>query len=151
MTNLDLTPIKNRLAAVRGTAYEKGRVPEKEWSALYEHAPTDIVALIAEVERLRRSGATLGLVIEKQCQAALDATGLHDLIDETGDGDWGAVWETVAEMGETCRRLRAQLDAVRALHVPVDANYYAATVKECCVCPGPWPCPTIRALDGEAE
>ena len=180
MTNLDLTPIKNRLAkATPGpwrmwqdprpghenetaveTAWAHGDIegetelitdylPTRADARFIAEAPADIAALIGEVERLRRSGATLGLVIEKQCQAALDATGLHDLIDETGDGDWGAVWETVAEMGETCRRLRAQLDAVRALHVPVDANYYAATVKECCVCPGPWPCPTIRALGGE--
>ena len=47
-------------------------------------------------------------------------------------------------------RLRGQIDAVREHHVPVDANYYAATVTECCSCPGPWPCPTMRALDGEA-
>ena len=46
-------------------------------------------------------------------------------------------------------RLRGQNEAVREHHVPVDANYYAAKVTECCSCPGPWPCPTIRALGGE--
>ena len=178
MTELNLAPIKDRLARATPGPWRVWQNPHKKsdvavetaWShsdcegdtelitdylptcgdaEFIAHSPEDIAALLAEVEKLRRAGSTLGTVIEKQCEAALDATGLHDLIDETGDGDWGAVWETVAEMGETCRRLRAQLDAVRALHVPVDANYYAGPVKECCVCPGPWPCPTIRALGGE--
>ena len=81
---MDLQPIEDRLRA-----NEAGRDGE-----LYEHAPEDIRALIAEVERLT-----------------------------------------------------AQIDAVREHHVPVEANYYAATVTECCSCPGPWPCPTIRALE----
>lgn len=53
---------------------------------------------IAEIERLRRGGKTLGEIIESQCRMALDATGLHHLIDETGDGDWGAVWENLLEL-----------------------------------------------------
>ena len=57
--------------------------------------------------------------------------------------------DDLAALLDEVERLTAQLDAVREHHVPVDANYYAATVTECCSCPGPWPCPTIRALDGE--
>lgn len=142
--SLDLTPIKERLAKATPGPWRVWQNPHKKsdvavetaWShsdcegdtelitdylptcgdaEFIAHSPEDIAALLAEVEKLRRAGSTLGTVIEKQCEAALDATGLHDLIDETGDGDWGTVWETVAEMGETCRRLRAQLDAVRAL------------------------------------
>ena len=180
MTDIDLAPIKERLAkATPGpwrmwqdprpghenetaveTAWAHGDIegdtelitdylPTDADARFIAEAPADIAALIGEVERLRRSGATLGLVIKEQCQAALDATGLHDLIDETGDGDWGTVWETVAEIGKTRLRLRAQLDAAREHHIPVDVNHYAATVTECCVCPGPWPCPTIKALGGE--
>ena len=58
--------------------------------------------------------------------------------------------DDLAALLDEVERLRGQIDAVREHHVPVDANYYAATVTECCSCPGPWPCPTIRALDGEA-
>ncbi|MBF6515557.1 hypothetical protein IU421_14890 [Nocardia cyriacigeorgica] len=37
---------------------------------------------------------------------ALDAAGLHHLIDEDSDGDWGAVWERLAEMGAELNGLR---------------------------------------------
>ena len=57
----------------------------------------------------------------------------------------------IAALLDEVERLRGQIDAVREHHVPVEANYYAATVTECCSCPGPWPCPTIRALDGEGR
>ena len=59
--------------------------------------------------------------------------------------------DDLAALVAEVERLRGQIDAVREHHVPVDANYYAATVTECCSCPGPWPCPTIRALDVEVE
>ena len=59
--------------------------------------------------------------------------------------------DDLAALLDEVERLRGQIDAVREHHVPVDANYYVATVTECCSCPGPWPCPTIRALDGKAE
>ena len=58
--------------------------------------------------------------------------------------------EDIAALLAEVERLRGQIDAVREDHFPVEVNYYAATVTECCSCPGPWPCPTIRALDGEA-
>ena len=134
MTDIDLAPIKERLAKATPGPWRVWQNPHKKsdvavetaWShsdcegdtelitaylptcgdaEFIAHSPEDIAALIGEVERLRRSGATLGLVIKEQCQAALDATGLHDLIDETGDGDWGTVWETVAEIGKTRLRL----------------------------------------------
>lgn len=62
-----------------------------------------IEELADEVELLRRGGKTLGEIVEKQCRMALDATGLHHLIDENGDGDWGAVWENLAELGAKYR------------------------------------------------
>ncbi|MCR2051791.1 hypothetical protein NSA19_02765 [Actinomyces bowdenii] len=55
--SLDLAPIKARLAAATAsTPYElqgPHRVPARAWSDLYQHAPSDIRDLIAEVERLR--------------------------------------------------------------------------------------------------
>ena len=78
MTELDLTPIKDRLEAVQGTNYEKGRAPEEAWSALYQHAPADITALTAEVERLRQN--------HQAFMEALDygepETGLYPELDE---------------------------------------------------------------------
>ena len=62
-------------------------------------ARTLIPELIAEVETLRRGGKELGRIIESQCQMVLNITGLHDVIDEDGDGDWGLVWEKLAELG----------------------------------------------------
>lgn len=58
MTDLDLGAIRARLEAAkkvrhyedRGLAHREGG---EAWSVLYEHAPTDIPALLAEVERLR--------------------------------------------------------------------------------------------------
>ena len=78
-------------------------------AAFIAAARTLLPELIAEVEKLRRGGKTLGQVVERQCQAALDATGLHHLIDETGDGDWGAVWENLAEL----RIIAARVAAIR--------------------------------------
>ena len=54
---LDLTPIKARLAAATAAVpYEKAfrhRVSSRAWSDLYQHAPSDLRDLIAEVEHLR--------------------------------------------------------------------------------------------------
>ena len=55
--------------------------------------------------------------------------------------------EDIAALISEVERLRGQIDAVKALHVPVDVKLYAATVKECALCPEQWPCETIRALE----
>lgn len=68
--------------------------------------------LRTEYEKTKRGAHTLGQVIEQQATDALNATGLHHLIDETGDGDWGAVWENLAELGERARRSEAVLARV---------------------------------------
>lgn len=54
---------------------------------------------------LRKQNAidTLDRIITQQCQAALDATGLHHLIDEDGDGDWSAVWEGLQDLQATSK------------------------------------------------
>lgn len=54
---------------------------------------------LAEVERLRAAAKTLGDIIVRNNQMALDATGLHHLINEDGDGDWAAVWDRIGQLG----------------------------------------------------
>jgi hypothetical protein len=66
--------------------------------------------LVAERDRLRESGKFLGEVIRHYNDIALDATGLHHLIDEDRDGDWQAVWENVADLGQ----IRAAYEKLQA-------------------------------------
>lgn len=51
-----------------------------------------------EFARLKRGAETLGQIVDRQCRDVLDATEMHAVIDETGDGDWGLVWERMAEL-----------------------------------------------------
>ncbi|ART68177.1 hypothetical protein BTO20_05880 [Mycobacterium dioxanotrophicus] len=87
------------------------RSPEMARHVALDHGPE----LVAEVEKLRGACKTLGGVVEGQCRMALDASGLHHLIDEDGDGDWGLVWERLAELGTDNERLRAIVERVREL------------------------------------
>jgi hypothetical protein len=66
-----------------------------------------------EADRLQRGGKALGDIVRRLQDAALDATGLHDVIGEDGDGDWAAVWECVADLGEKVRRLTVERDEAR--------------------------------------
>lgn len=65
-------------------------------------------ALLAETEQLREGGKYLGEIVHRQNRMALDATGLHHLIDGDGDGDWQAVWETLAELGAAHQTLHTE-------------------------------------------
>ena len=168
MTTLDLEPIKERLAAatpgpwkakedswdgysvviddngpgVSIIAEQIGQGEDGGWgdAEFIAHAPEDIAALISEVERLRaeRDGdgdVESGTLWHAQRDVSRLRNELHQI-------------EALRRKAEIrCESLEAQIDAVREHHIPVDVNLYAATVKECCVCPGPWPCPTIRALE----
>lgn len=72
--------------------------------------------LVAEIEKLRRGGKELGRIIERQCLDVLEITGLHHMIDADGDGDWGVVWERLAEMaaaGAEVEKLRGALETIR--------------------------------------
>ena len=115
MTELDLTPIKARLARAR-------------------HLPIFLTEGDITKARENRQG-----LYRWHLEGTWDDAVL-----------FGRARDDIAALVAEVVRLRGQIDAVREHHVPVDANYYAATVTECCSCPGPWPCPTIRALDGEA-
>ena len=157
MTTLDLEPIKERLEAatpgpwrvwrdpdptkVRATAVETAwcygdiegdtelitdYLPTDADAELIANAPEDIAALVAEVERLKEA-----VIVEQNRRKP---------------------WVKLAHQNaQEVKRLKEQIDAVKALHVPVDRILFAKTVKACTLCPGLWPCPSIRALDGEAE
>ena len=168
MSTLDLEPIKERLAAATPGPW---KAKEDSWDGysvviddsgpgvsiiaeqigqgedegrgdaeMIAHAPSDLAALVAEVERLRaeRDGdgdVESGTLWHAQRDVSRLRNELHQI-------------EALRRKAEIrCESLEAQIDAVREYHIPVDVNLYAATVKECCVCPGPWPCPTIRALE----
>lgn len=64
---------------------------------------------------LQRSGETLGKMIDWQCRAALDASGLHSLIGEDCDGDWGLIWEYLAELRPRAEAAEAKVARVEAL------------------------------------
>lgn len=51
-----------------------------------------------ERDRLKRGGAELGKSLMVWMELAKDATGSADLVDENGDGDWGAIAERMAEI-----------------------------------------------------
>lgn len=79
---------------------------------IYRHARTlAVVRTLWESRRLwqerteqaREGGKFLGKAIAELNDIALDATGMHDAIDENRNGDWQAVWENVSDLGERCR------------------------------------------------
>jgi hypothetical protein len=72
--------------------------------------------------QLRRGGRTLGSIVDRQCQYALDATGLHHLIDETGDGDWGAVWENLAELGVMAKAARRYAEDAKSTYRSLESS-----------------------------
>ncbi|MBF6416928.1 WDGH domain-containing protein [Nocardia cyriacigeorgica] len=84
-----------------------------------------IAELEAELEYTRRGAETLGGIVDRQCRDALKATGMHHLIGEDGDGDWGAVWERLAEMGAELNGLREvaehRLEVIREMAAEIAA------------------------------
>lgn len=143
--SLDLNAIRERAKAI----------PRDNMST----SERDKVNLLAEVDRLtgerdvlKRGGAQLGRIIDRHVEWVLDATDMHDAIDEDGDGDWELIWEKLAALRPDRDQLQARLDKVRALH---RKDYWTATMtaycKECRGLGGGhilWPCPTIQALEG---
>lgn len=55
-------------------------------------------AIADEVARLKRACEDLGNSLMVWMNLAVDATGSHDLIEDDGDGDWGAVADRMAEL-----------------------------------------------------
>lgn len=92
-------------------------------------ARTLMPQMIAEIEQLRRGGEELGNIIRRQNQDVLDLTGLHHLIGEDGDGDWGAVWENLAEMAGAGKAM-AEPNSVAAQAQQLDVAGKFAPLQE---------------------
>ena len=95
MTELDLTPIKDRLARAR-------------------HLPVFLTEGDIAKARENRKG-----LYRWHLEGTWDDAVL-----------FGRARDDIAALVAEVERLTAQLDVVREHHVPVDANYYAATVTE---------------------
>jgi len=67
----------------------------------------------AEVERLRRGGRELGRIVDWQCKAVLDATGMDDWTDIDGDGDWAVIWEALAALRPRAEAAESALTEAR--------------------------------------
>ncbi|MGH8967599.1 MAG: hypothetical protein ACRDXB_20050, partial [Actinomycetes bacterium] len=72
---------------------------------------------------------------------------MHHLIDKDGDGDWGAVWENLAEIGADLRTARARaaeleednahlqnaFRSARGAHV--GRAWHGHAIEDACPCP----------------
>jgi hypothetical protein len=74
----------------------------------------NLSAVFDLVDQLRSGGKTLGKHLVALNQIALDATEMHDVINENGDGDWGAVWENVADLGADLKAARKRIAELEA-------------------------------------
>ena len=82
-----------------------------------------------QIAQLRAGGRELGRIVDRQCRDVLDATGLHHLIDEDGDGDWGVVWDNVAELGAARTQLVSELEAKLARHRATSTRMFDGEYK----------------------
>jgi hypothetical protein len=69
---------------------------------------------VEERDKVKRAAKTLGEVVHQNCRMILDITGLHDWVDEDGDGDWGAVWENAYELLPRIGAAEAEVSRLRA-------------------------------------
>ena len=137
MTTLDLEPIKDRLAKAH-TEWGEWTVQSDEW------------------------GECNHVVIRD------DEPGYSIIAEGIGQGDDDGLADAtfiahapsdLAALVAEVERLRGQIDAAKALHKPLDAlntnsNHIGQVCLGCGQDNGNWneyPCPTMRALDGEAE
>lgn len=94
----------------------------------------DLVAALdesrAEVAMVRRGARTLGHIVETQGRDALDASGMHHVIGEDGDGDWAVVWEVLAELRPRAEKAEAELDRLTAALAAEQARVAAVAKVE---------------------
>lgn len=90
--------------------------------------PGVLAEMAAEADRLERGGAELGRILDRTLSDVLDLSGAHHLIDQDGDGDWGAVWDILGELvakgkrahtleGDLAAQERATADLAGIAHV----------------------------------
>lgn len=77
----------------------------------------------AELAKVKRGAKELGRILHRTLTDALDASGRHDAIDEDGDGDWGVVWETLAELRPRAEAAEAIVRRVEGLADRLDARF----------------------------
>ena len=63
-----------------------------------------------EVERVKRGARELGRILDQTLNMALDISGRQDVVDADGDGDWGLVWETLAELRPRAEAAEAEVE-----------------------------------------
>jgi hypothetical protein len=101
-------------AALRAWTFAKHETDgptEQEWWDAHE-------ALADRADALERGGRELGRILDDTLADVLNLSGAHHLIDEDGDGDWGAVWDILGELvekGKRAEKTEAQIERVRAL------------------------------------
>lgn len=93
-------------------ANEGQRQPDAEFIA---HARQDVPWLLDQLDQARRGGKTLGKIVDRQCRDVLNATDMHHVINRDGDGDWGLVWERLAEMRQDLILCRNTIESQRDL------------------------------------
>jgi len=105
------------------------------------HAREDIPALLAKVERLRRDRDEWEVDSRGWRKEAVALAAEVGTLTRERD-EWEAYEQALA----------AKLDAVRAVHAPqVPTPSRPWVTCSGCTNGGPYPCPTIRALDGDAS
>ena len=77
-------------------------------------ADDEMAALRDELALCKRGGKTLGEILDRSLRDVLYASGMHHVIDETGDGDWALVWERLLELKPRADAAEAQVDELRA-------------------------------------
>lgn len=77
-------------------------------------ARAEIEALTARAEKAERACKTLGGIVDHQCRDIAHITGSEHMLDEDGDGDWGAIWERGYSMAGRLSRAEAEVARLRS-------------------------------------
>jgi hypothetical protein len=99
--------------------------------------------LLTELEREQMRLAACGVVA--MANTPDTAAKARDILPEYRS----ASCDDVARMVDENMKLRAAIDRVRALHARYRCKNCPACEPDCVECDVAYPCPTLRALDGE--
>ncbi|MNW60191.1 hypothetical protein D3C74_381550 [compost metagenome] len=98
------------------------------------------------VERKQQALGTLARIIETQQDGVILATDSQDLIGEDGVGDWDAVWDRVAELGEGKSKAEQAVQRVRQVVANLEDHSRPRTAHKFAVAEN-----LRRALDGDTR